>query len=182
MAILTLAEYKTRKGISSPNMDAILTPLIDSVNALITTYCGQDFSEQTVTDYLTVDPDGVLLLETLPVVSITSVEYGSSFGTYDSVYPATGYYLDKKTGILELLDPTVVVLPSHRRAFKVVYTCGYATVPEDIKLSAVELTTHYKDREFKKTIQSSSGESVEFESGKLIPAQVKMVLDNYRRL
>lgn len=181
MAILTLAEYKTRKGITSPNQDAILTPLISSVNALISTYCGQDFSEQTVTEYATLEPDFTLMLSKIPATAVTSVEYGSSFGTYDTVYPQTGYYLEPAIGILELLDSSIKVLPSHRRGFKIVYTAGYATVPEDIKLCAVELVTHYKDREFKKTLQSSSGESVEFESGKLIPAQVKMVLDNYRK-
>ena len=137
-SLLTLAELKTAAGVSDSSKDASLTTLGNRVAALIARACNlrtggavpPTLRLETITE--TFRPNGyteVLILSRSPVVSIASVtEVGTLLGVDD---------FQNSDGALERLsggEPSCWAAGS----VPVVYTAGWETVPDDLKMAAVK--------------------------------------------
>jgi len=191
--LVTLAQYKEAKGISSPTEDLRLNSIIPSISKLVKTYCGNsfvDYYSSNKTEEFNIDwGTHIVQLTESPIVSIVSVEerqsYGSSYSTLTT--GSNEYYLDTKTdSILRTNDSgRYQNWPKGVGAIKVVYRAGYSSVPEDLKLAVNDLVTYYLKDEHKQrqsiagaTLQNQGSSSQRQDVG--FPDHIKRVLDLYK--
>ena len=156
MPIITASEYKTHRGITGTDYDAILAVIIPSKQAWLERQCGRLFDEDTYTD-LAHDGDGTprLWLKHWPVSEVTAVKLLHSDGsttTLDaSSYRLTdGEYLYRQSDTSTAWEPRSVFsdyrgpcLPNGDGNVLVSFTAGYADTeaPDDLK----ELMFHLVD-------------------------------------
>jgi hypothetical protein len=188
--LITLAEYKTLKGLTSTNDDAKLTPLIASVSKLVKTYCGTSFLDYYTTalvEYFNVDygAEFVQLTES-PVVEIVSVQERPGFSESYVTLTSADYYLDTSLDTLfRMSGNSSIYFARGPGAVKVTYKAGYATCPVDLKLAVADLITYYLKEEHKtqrsiaSTQMQNQGSSSQPKSADF-PDHIKRVLDLYR--
>ena len=195
--LLTLDEYKLLEGISSTQNDDKFEQLLTSVSTLVRSYTGQTFDEfvgsPAKTELFDIQWDSYMVqLEETPVINIIGVferegqneEYTELFrdGTNDKYE----WYFDKSTeSVIRTTES------GHYRdwkrgvgAVKVVYTAGYASIPEDLKLGVADFVTYYHKEEYKQqqniggTSREGAGLTQVGDSG--FPDHIRRVLDLYR--
>ncbi len=145
--LLTAAELRMAIGLTAADVtqDAVLTPLGLRVSAAIAHACRvatggvspATLRLETVTETVRFDcRREKLILSRIPIVAITSiVEDGETLVAAD-------YEVDAAAGMLaRLFDDCPICWP--RAKIVTVYTAGWATVPEDLKLAASKLTQAY---------------------------------------
>lgn len=190
--LITLQDYKTAEGISTPKDDARLNVLIPSVSELVKTYCGNsfvDFYSSNKTETFNINwATHIVQLTESPVNSIISVKeresYGSSYATLTT--GAQEYFLDSDTdSIFRTTQSGYKNWPRGVGAVEVVYRAGYNGVPADLKLAVLDLVTYYLKDEHKQR-QSIAGASIQNASSSsqrdnvAFPDHIKRVLDLYK--
>jgi len=164
MAILLLTTLKVHLEIpvSNTSQDALLTDIVDGVNAHIIKLCGEievdDFSENV--DFF----EGRGFTANRPINSVTSVvDEDSNEYTDDS----TAHLL--KSGLIQLESLTTNELT-------VSYNAGYAAVPKDVQLYAIRLAEHKYYKKAGAVSESAEGFSIKY----LEPEQ--SMLDPYKKM
>ena len=190
--LITLASYKEAEGLTTPKEDLRINALIPSVSQLIKTYCGNsfvDFYSSNKTETFNIDwGTYIVQLTESPVNTIVSVEERQS---YDSAYETltTGafqYALDTATdSVFRTTAGSYQNWPRGIAAVRIVYKAGLSAVPDDLKLSVIDLITYYLKDEHKerRTIQGASIQNATSSSQKdnvAFPDHIKRVLDLYK--
>ena len=190
--LITLQQYKDSEGLSTPKEDLRITSLVPSVSQLVKTYCGNsfvDYYSSNKTETFNVDwATHIVQLTESPVNAIVSVQerdsYSNSYTTLTT--GAYEYYLDVKTdSVLRTTSAGYTNWPTGVDAVKVVYTAGWSSVPEDLKLAVIDLISYYLKDEHKarrtmagasiqNDVSSSQKDNVAF------PDHIKRVLDLYK--
>tara|TARA_R110002153_G_scaffold189756_2_gene342568 strand:- start:749 stop:1336 length:588 start_codon:yes stop_codon:yes gene_type:complete len=190
--LITLQLYKEAEGLSTPKEDAKISALVPSVSQLVKTYCGNsfvDYYSSAKTEVLNVDwSTHIVQLTESPVNAITSVQERTSYsGAYSTLTTAAyEYYLDSNTdSILRTNSSGYKNWAEGVGAVKVVYTAGYSSVPEDLKLAIIDLVTYYLKDEHKerRTIAGASIQNPGSSSQRdnvAFPDHIKRVLDLYK--
>lgn len=146
MSLDTLANVKTRLGISSSADDTLLGLLQDSADAFITNWCERDFEGGSFTEY---HPGGseFVHLRNYPVASVTSVKVDPNyvFGS-DTVVSSTSYVVHIDWGVIQslcgpllprwplgLVNTDVRSWTRGPRVVQVIYTTATGSVPNDVK-------------------------------------------------
>ena len=183
--LVNLDDYKKYKKLIKTENDEALTLIINSVCAMVKTYCGHSFtsyySTNKVESFNVSEYQHALLLNEWPVKEVVQVEERQSDGTY-AIVDAVDYYVD--TAIDTVFKHTGY-WASGFGAVKVTYKAGYATVPEDVKIAILDLISHYYKEEYKerKTIGQASIDNApsyrQVLSSKW-PMHVSRVLDMYK--
>ena len=190
--LTTLAEYKEAEGINAPKEDARIDVLVPAVSQLVKTYCGNsivDFYSNNKSETISINWDTYAIqLTESPVNTIVSVSERSSYAeSYVALTTAAHeYFLDTTTDSLLRTNTTGYRnWPKGVGAVQVVYTAGYATVPEDLKLAVFDLITYYLKDEHKErrvlagaSIQNQSTTSMR--NNVAFPDHIKRVLDLYK--
>lgn len=147
MAIITVAEAKqSLPGLNaaSSTEDTFIGVLVDAASVWIARYCGYPGKTPTVEDitytrYLTPDDYDDLILDVVPVVSITTIhddetrEYAAATLVDSSNYTL----LDGDVGLVcTTANGVHSWTVGSKRAVKAVFVAGYATIPDDMKLAA----------------------------------------------
>ena len=188
----TLEEYKQAEGINAPKEDAPIDVLVPAVSQLVKTYCGNsivDFYSTNKSEIISINWDTYAIqLTESPVNTIVSVSERSSYAeSYVALTTAAHeYFLDTTTDSLIRTNTTGYRnWPKGVGAVQVVYTAGYATVPEDLKLAVFDLITYYLKDEHKErrvlagaSIQNQSTTSMR--NNVAFPDHIKRVLDLYK--
>ncbi len=190
--LITLVKYKEAEGLSTHKEDLRINALIPSVSQLIKTYCGNsiiDYYSSAKTETFTVNwATHLIQLTESPVNAITSVQERDS---YSSAYTTltTGayeYYLDTSTdSILRTNSAGYQNWPTGVDAVKVVYSAGYSSVPEDLKLAVIDLINYYLKDEYKER-KVLSGASIQTQASTTqrdnvgFPDHIKRILDLYK--
>lgn len=190
--LVSILEYKESEGINSPKDDLRLNSLIPSVSQLVKTYCGNsiiDYYSTNKTEVLNVNWDThIVQLTESPVNTIVSVEerdgYSSSY-----VQLTTNnheYYFDPATD--SIIRTNAFGYRAWRKgpgAVRVIYTAGYQTCPDDLKLAVMDLITYYLRDEHKErktlagaTVQNQASTSMS--NNVAFPDHIKRVLDLYK--
>jgi hypothetical protein len=184
--LITLDEYKLYKGKAKTDDDDKINMIIPAVSSLIKAYVGHgiiDNWDTPLVEEYTLPYDSTLLyLNGYPVREIVSVTeaVGGYVGGLDSTihYPVifnTGFTYDGASGRLTRIGG------NWARKVIVTYKTGYATVPEQIKLAAIELVSYYLNEEWKPT-RASGGTSIvgpeEHVGG--MPLHIAKLLDHYK--
>lgn len=190
--LTTLEEYKEAEGINAPKEDARIDVLVPAVSQLVKTYCGNsivDFYSTNKSEIISINWDTYAIqLTESPVNTIVSVSERSSYAeSYVALTTAAHeYFLDTTTDSLIRTNTTGYRnWPKGVGAVQVVYTAGYATVPEDLKLAVFDLITYYLKDEHKErrvlagaSIQNQSTTSMR--NNVAFPDHIKRVLDLYK--
>lgn len=105
--------------------------LLKVASGMIRRYLEQDIT-QTVNDVELCDPVGsVVFLRQLPVQSVSLVETSTDGVTWTTVDPAN-YTVSKRQGIVAAKPWTGVQWGADPESWRVTYSHGYATVPDEI--------------------------------------------------
>ena len=190
--LITLAIYKDAEGLSTPKEDIKINAIIPSVSQLVKTYCGnsfEDFYSSNKTETFTIDwSTHIVQLTESPVNAIVSVQerdaYNDSYTTLTT--GAYEYALNTNTdSILRTTSSGYKNWPTGVDAVKIVYTAGYSSVPEDLKLAVIDLITYYLKDEHKerRTIAGASIQNQASSSQRnnvAFPDHIKRVLDLYK--
>ena len=190
--LTTIADYKDAEGINNPKHDLRLETLVPAVSQLVKTYCGNsiiDFFSSNKEEVLNIlwDTHIVQLTES-PVNALVSVserpDQGSSYTLLSS--GDNDFYLDKSTDSVFRTNSTGFSnWKKGPGAVKIVYTAGYATTPNDLKLAVFDLITYYLHDEHKErkvlagaSIQNQATTSMR--DNVAFPDHIKRVLDLYK--
>lgn len=145
--------------------------LITQYSRAIEKYCDRVFTSTSYTEYV---DGGSEFLNTVqyPIISITSITDTQDSTVVDSTdydfYANSGMIFRKDNNSLELFAEDNLFWGPGRKRWKVIYTAGYASTPEDIKLAINMLVAMTRER----TDPSIEGENVgDYQSQRALPAQ-----------
>lgn len=130
-ALTNVADVKESLGITNNSKDNLIIRKINAATDMIENYCGRRFASTVYTDE-TYDIEGgrTINLNNYPVISFTSLSERdtsqniNSWTTVNSEF----YFVDTDAGIVELLYGMI----SGWQRYKVTYTAGYTTIPNDL--------------------------------------------------
>ena len=201
LPLVTRAEYKAYMGISSTSSDSVIDTLIPKVSELVKTICRRTFVDYVDEDKVEYNEGGTnsLQLEEYPVLSISSLEYSTDYGsTYTTLTEYTNYALSKATNsvipILMTTPPIEVmgytpygtrqspVFPYAVNGYRITYTAGYTEIPQDLKLAILDILAYYIKNDSSvhthKNVNPNSMQ-IEYLSNTHFPAHIKRILDLY---
>lgn len=180
--LITKAEYKAYKNLTTPNHDAEIDALIPKVSELVKTYCNRtflDYAEEAKTEYFN-GGVGALILKEWPVIAIDSVEYSADYGqTYTPITEFVDWVHDD--GYIAAISPTGFA--RQLRGYKVTYKAGYETLPEDLKLAVMDLLNYYRQNDAAVHSTKAPGTNsvqIEYISTTTLPAHIRRILDLYK--
>jgi hypothetical protein len=183
--LLTTAEYKAYIGINSINQDAAINSIIPKVSQYVKTYCRRTFVDH-VSDPLTkVFKSGALdfVLEESPLIAVISVEFSDDYGySYSGLNEFTDYVVDHEKNTVELINAYYQEI-NKVNAFKITYTGGFITIPEDLKIAIFDLVTYYLRHENALHTQKNVGANsvqIEYITNTGLPSHIRRILDLYK--
>ena len=184
LPLITAAEYKAYKGITSTTEDAALAIIIPKVSDLVKAFCRRTFIDYVDEAKVEVFKGGHESLnpEETPLRTVSSLEFSEDYGlTYTSLVEFTDYVVDVETGQVTFILPQY---QNYRRvnAFKVTYTAGYEVIPADLKLAVMDLVTYYIRNEAALHTNKNVGANsvqIEYITNTGLPAHIRRVLDLY---
>lgn len=180
--LVTLAEYKAYAGITSTNQDAEINSIIPKASQLVKTICRRSF-----VDYVNDSKEEIysggwdkLYLKEYPILNILSVEYSTDYGkTYNELVEFEDYVLDYEDGTIAAIYPP---FPKYINGYKVTYTAGYETLPEDLKIAVMDLVTYYIKNDMSVHSPKAPGTNsvqIEYITTANLPAHIRRVLYLY---
>ncbi len=197
--LITLQQYKDFAGLTGVTMDARINVIVDSVSELVKNYCGTSFVDDyssAKTEYFDIQDNVTtrVMLDEGPINTVTSVsERDSQADSYVTLITENSdssgkyeYIVDTMTDSIIRTDENVdKAFPRGRKAVKVIYTAGYSSCPEDLKLAIFDLVKYYLKDERKERMQiagamveNSVSTSIRNNTG--FPDHIKRVLDMYK--
>ncbi|MSR53784.1 MAG: hypothetical protein EXS09_10910 [Gemmataceae bacterium] len=202
MSLDTLANVKTRLGITSSSDDTMLGLLQDSADAAVANYCNRDFEGGTFTEDF---PGGseFVHLRNYPVSSVTSVKVDASraFGS-ETIVTASDYVVQSDRGVIQsvagpflpskrdgLVNSDIRIWTRGPRVVQVVYTTATSSVPNDVKEAYARLVGHWYRKvktevasSFLNVSQQKFGETFQIlgNGGPEFPQDVVRILAPYR--
>lgn len=143
-ALTDLASVKESLGIASSDTtkDNLIKRKINQATRAIEAYCGRRFQATSYTqvEYSATQTDE-LVLRQRPVISFTSLEIrdaGLNINNWETV-DSQIYFVHSNAGVIDLLFNTV----GRWNRYRVTYSAGYQTIPEDLAEACASLATFY---------------------------------------
>lgn len=181
--LITLNEYKTYVGIISPTQDDAISAIITKVSQLVKSVCRRSFVDYTDEVKTEIFSGGdSFTLQEFPVIAVANLEYSSDYGAnYTSLTEYTDWVLDRQTEQIKPISANGV-FDYAINGYRVSYTGGYETLPEDLKLAVLDLVTYYLKNDSAVHSSKAPGTNsvqIEYISTSSLPAHIKRVLDLY---
>lgn len=183
LPLITLAEYKAYAGLNTPNEDTRIAAIIPKATELVKTICRRtflDFVDDAKTEYFDGGTRNLVPTE-IPILNLISFEKSVDYGkTYSTLTEFTDFVLVKSTQELMVLNAET--FNSHPNGYKLTYTAGYETLPDDLKLAVMDLVTYYLRNEMAVHSPKAPGTNtvqIEYITTTALPAHIKRVLDQY---
>ena len=197
--LVTIQQYKDFSGLQGVQSDARISTLIPQVTQIVKTYCGTsiiDHYSSAKTEYFDI-VDGLtnrVMLDESPINTVTSVaERDSQSDAYVTLITENSdnsgkyeYVIDTMTdSIIRTTSTGTKYFPRGHKAVKVIYTAGYSTTPDDLKLAVYDLIK-YNLKDERKARMQIAGAMVENQSTSGIsgnigfPDHIKRILDFYK--
>jgi hypothetical protein len=179
--LITLNEYKEYAGISSTTQDDVIESLIPKVSALIKTICRRTFVDYVNDARIEVTSGGYgskLFLKEYPLIAVTAVEQSVDYGlNYTELVEFTDFVVDYEDGTIYADD-----WPKLINGYKITYTAGYETLPEDLKLAVADTVTYYLKNDGSVHSPKAPGTNtvqIEYITNTALPAHIMRVLYQY---
>jgi len=148
-ALVTEAEASEYLGITPAVNSDVMRRLINAVTALIEKTLRREFKQRTYTETYDGSGGGSLFLKHFPIISVTSVERLDEDGTTADTLTTSDYWSVDAIG--EIRAKTAVAFWKADQNYKVVYSAGFATIPDDVAQVALQLIARaYRDRDKKR--------------------------------
>ena len=197
--LITLQQYKDFAGLTGVTMDARINVIIDSISQLVKNYCGTsiiDVYSSAKTEYFDILDARTtrVMLDEGPIRAVTSVsERESQADSYVTLITENSDSSGKYEYIVDSMTDSIIrtsqdvdkSFPKGRKTVKVVYTAGYSSTPEDLKLAIFDLVKYYLKDERKErmqiagaTVENPVSTSIRNNTG--FPDHIKRVLDMYK--
>lgn len=184
--LVTLSEYKAYAGITSPNHDAEISALIPKVSALVKSICRRSFVDYVDDPKVEIFNGGVgprYWPYEYPIINVISLEYSIDYGnTYTELVELTDWVIDREDDSIFCINSTDGSFPKYVNGYKLTYTAGFETIPEDLKLAILDLITYYMKNDMAVHSNKAPGTNtvqVEYVTTTNLPAHIKRVLDLY---
>jgi hypothetical protein len=197
--LVTLQQYKDFNGLESVKNDARINNIIDNVSQLVKNYCASsiiDYASSAKTEFITIKDDLVdtIILEESPLITVTSIqERTSQSDTYVTLITENSDSSGKYEYVVNSDSDSVTRTSATGtrywakgpKSVKVVYTAGYTSTPEDLKLAVFDLVKYYlkDERRERMTISGATVENPLSSSltGNIgFPDHIKRILDMYK--
>ena len=197
--LITLQQYKDFAGLTGVTMDARINVIIDSISQLVKNYCGtsiiDDYSSAKTEYFDILDARTTrVMLDEGPIRAVTSVsERESQADSYVTLITENSDSSGKYEYIVDSMTDSIIrtnqdvdkAFPKGRKAVKVVYTAGYSSCPEDLKLAIFDLVKYYLKDERKERMQIAGAMienpvSTSIANNTGFPDHIKRVLDMYK--
>ncbi len=166
-------------GISGTDYDTVLTQLVSQISAFLENYLERKIEQASFTEYY--DGDGEdLFIKNYPIASSPAMVISYNSGTQNTpvwnVINPENYSIYFEEGIIKYAFPT------GERNIKVAYTGGYATVPADMELAAIQMIAKsFEQRKAQGKLQESlGGASITWKPD--MTEEQKIIFDKYRRV
>ena len=195
--LITLQQYKDFAGLTGVTMDARINVIIDSVSELVKNYCGTSFVDDyssNKTEYFDIHDSETtrVMLDEGPINAVSSVsERESQADAYVTLITENSDSSGKYEYIVDTMTDSIIrtnenidkAFPKGRRSVKVVYTAGYSSCPEDLKLALFD--KYYLKDERKERMQIAGAmienpTSTSIRNNAGFPDHIKRVLDMYK--
>lgn len=141
-ALTNLSDVKESLGVSSSAYDNLIIRKINQATKAIEGYCGRRFYLTAYTDveYTATIIDEIVLRQR-PITEFTSLEIRDSTLNEDSweTIDSELYFVDKNAGVLNLNFNA----NGRWNRYRVTYTAGYGTIPDDLAEACVSLACFY---------------------------------------
>lgn len=181
--LITLKEYKEYAGIASTNQDDIINSLIPKVSQLVKTYCRRSLVDYVNDSKIEVTSGGYgskLFLKEYPLISVSSVEVSYDYGaTYSDLVEFTDYAIDSEDGSIISISGDFPKMPN---GYKITYSAGYETLPEDLKIAVLDLVTYYLKNDASIHSPKAPGTNsvqIEYITTSALPAHIMRVIYQY---
>ena len=177
----TLADYKLYKKLSNKTEnDAQYQFVIDSVNSLISSTLGREltayYSTPKVEYFSPQKNQKILLLQDFPVQEVTLVE--TRRNKEEDFVANTEYYYNPVADSLH----ADYCWPRGNGTVRVTYTAGYQTVPQDLKMAALDLADYYLKEQFIENRQIGNAQMTSGFAKDQWPKHIARVIDTYRNV
>lgn len=179
--LVTRTEYKNYLGITSTNKDQEIDFLIPKVSSLVKTYCRRsfiDYYDESNTEYFEGGFDRFLLKET-PVVTVQEVALSTDYG---QTYTKLTKYTDWINSGDSIRCIGAKTFPEYIRGYRVTYTAGYETLPDDLKLAVLDLVEYYSKNNSAVHVNrdvTPNVTQIQYVATTNFPAHIKRILDQY---
>ena len=181
--LITKQEYKSYAGITSPTHDAEIDLLIPKVSQLVKTYCRGSLVDNVDDPKLELSSGGFqqIYLREHPVIQVLSVEKSVDYGkTYTELLEFVDWAYDpSELAIVSIIPGGFEPLVN---GYRVLYTCGYEAVPDDLKLAVLDLVTYYRKNDgaiHSSKAPGTNSVQIEYVTTTSLPAHIRRVLDQY---
>ena len=192
--LITLDCYKESKMLKSTERDGKLQALITQVSALIENYCNRLFTAYFSTakvEYHDAKVNKVFLIE-FPIIEVSTVKTSIDGGVtkvtlVENSVAKDGYFVDLEEGSISTQltkNNFLDIYDVSHKSLEVTYTSGYSedTLPEDLKLSVIDLVHYYEQGEARpsQTLLGGSIDNPQPYAANSFPPHIRRVLDLYR--
>lgn len=181
--LVTLAEYKAYAGINSTNSDTVINSIIPKVSELVKNLCRRSFVDNVVTPITWVTDGGMgsrIYVKEYPIITLTDLEHSHDYGqTYEALVEYTDYVYNKEEGYIEAIGGD---FPKTLKGYRITYTGGYTTLPEDLKIAVLDLVKYYIQNDGAVHSTKAPGTNsvqIEYITSTSLPAHIRRVLDLY---
>ena len=179
--LVSKTEYKNYLGITSGNKDQEISFLIPKVSSLVKTYCRRsfiDYYDEAKTEIF----DGgfpELILKETPVINIEEVSISTNYGqTYTELTKYTDWVDDGD----KIRSTSLATFPKYIKGYRVIYTAGFETVPDDLKLAVLDLIEYYSKNNSAVHVNRDIAPNItqiQYVASTNFPAHIKRILDQY---
>lgn len=186
--LCTTADLKTLLGISTTSQDALLAVVKAGVEKWAKTFTGRDLltSSSPYTEYHNGDGGGILRLDQHPITDIDSINIdGARVFAAATAIPEADIISDARAQALGFVELLTYRFSRGVKNVKVVYSAGYATVPEDLSMAVKQIVAkQFKVAEKKMFAEGSYqvGDTTVTLSPDAFPKDALEVLRSYRRV
>ena len=178
--LVSKADYKVYLGISSTNQDNIIDFLIPKVSEFVKTYCRRSFIDYVSSAKIEYFNGGIpfYLVQEQPLISVQDLFYSTDYGqTYTALTVNVDYVVDG-----DLVVPIGTEFPYVLKGYRLVYSAGYASVPNDLKLAVYDLMSYYMKNDVAVNAVKGTNATtmqIEYITDTALPSNIKRVLDMY---
>jgi len=179
MPLATLAQLKEALGETADTDDTRLTRILNAASGYCERYCRRTFASATYTNEL-YDGSGrdVLLLNHFPIITLTSVsEYGTALTVGVNPTDGADVFPDKPRGAIIRPDARFIAC---RMYYDVTYDAGYASVPDEVVQSCIDVASIMVREKDRIGLGSKSAGQQTTSYIREIPEMSRQTLDLYR--
>lgn len=182
-SLVTLAEVKAYASITSATQDTIIAQLIPQVSEYVKTYCSRTFVDYVSEAKVDISSGGYsfIVLTESPIISISSVEYSTNYGTtYTTLVSGTDYILDLENDRIQCINGSE--FSKQVNAYKITYNAGFEVLPVDLKLAVLDIVLYYLKSDMAVKSNASIGRNttaIEYIATSKLPSHISRVLDFY---